>query len=235
LKERGRGQLIYYVFDLLHLDGRDLTQLPLEDRKTSLAGLIDELSVPDSVIRYSMHFASDGEEVLRKACRMGLEGIISKRRDLPYQPGRSRNWLKIKCVKRQEFVIGGFTDPEGSRTGIGALLVGVNESGHLRFAGKVGTGFSADTLTDLRTRLRVLEQNECPFSPRLTGAVTRGSHWVKPELAAEVAFTEWTADGKIRHPSFQGLRRDKPASEIVREEPLELPEVRRASRSKLDH
>jgi bifunctional non-homologous end joining protein LigD len=218
LKHQERGRLVYFVFDLLHLDGRDLTGLPLEERKAILARLVGEEPAADAVIRYSTHFEGDGGEVLLAACRMGLEGIVSKRRDLSYEPGRSRNWLKTKCIRRQEFVIGGFTDPEGSRAGIGALLVGVNDSGDLRFAGKVGTGFTADVLTDLRRRLKPLEQQECPFSPRPAGWPGRYAHWVRPELVAEVAFTEWTDDGKIRHPSFQGLRADKPASEITRED-----------------
>ena len=226
LKAHQRGGLAYFVFDLLHLDGRDLTSIPLEQRKATLAQLVGETSAPHAVIRYSRHFDGDGAEVLREACRMGLEGIVSKRRDLPYEPGRSRNWLKTKCVKRQEFVIGGFTDPEGSRAGIGALLVGINEGGHLRFAGKVGTGFTSDVLTDLRRRLDRLEQKECPFSPKPSGRLGRDPHWVRPALVAEVAFTEWTEDGKIRHPSFQGLREDKPASEITREEPAQSPTIR---------
>src|SRR5262249_6376759 len=160
-----------------------------------------------------------GAGVLREACHMGLEGIVSKRRDLPYEAGRNRNWLKTKCVKRQEFVIGGFTDPEGSRVGIGALLVGVNQGGHLRFAGKVGTGFSSDLLTEIHRRLKARERKESPFSPKPAGWLGRNAHWVTPELVAEVEFTEWTEDGKIRHPSFQGLREDKPASKIIRENP----------------
>jgi bifunctional non-homologous end joining protein LigD len=220
LKEHERDRLVYFVFDLLHLDGRDLTRLSLKQRKAILARLVGEVSAADAVIRYSLHFEGDGAEVLREACSIGLEGIVSKRRDLPYEPGRSRNWLKTKCVKRQEFVIGGFTDPEGSRAGIGALLVGVNDGGHLQFAGKVGTGFTADVLTDLRRQLARLEQAECPFSPKPAGTLGRNAHWVRPELVAEVAFTEWTEDGKIRHPSFQGLCKDKPASGITREEPV---------------
>jgi bifunctional non-homologous end joining protein LigD len=220
LKRQERGRLAYFVFDLLHLDGRDLTGVPLEERKAILARLAGEVPGSDAVIRYSLHFEGDGAEVLREACRRGLEGIVSKRRDLPHEPGRSRNWLKTKCVKRQEFVVGGFTDPEGSRAGFGALLVGVNEGGHLCFAGKVGTGFTSEVLTDLRRRLDHLQQKECPFSPKPAGSLGRNAHWVKPELVAEVAFTEWTEDGKIRHPSFRGLREDKPASEITREEPL---------------
>jgi bifunctional non-homologous end joining protein LigD len=219
LKQHERSRLVYFVFDLLHLNGCDLTGLPLEERKAILARLAAEVPAADAVVRYSQHFDRDGAEVLREACRMGLEGIVSKRRDLPHEPGRSRSWLKTKCIKRQEFVIGGFTDPEGSRAGIGALLVGVNEGEHLRFAGKVGTGFTSDVLTDLRRRLNRLEQKECPFVPRPAGPLGRNAHWVKPELVAEVAFTEWTEDGKIRHPSFQGLREDKPASQITREDP----------------
>jgi bifunctional non-homologous end joining protein LigD len=232
LKEHQRGRMVYFAFDLVHLDGRDLTGLPLDERKAILARIVGEVPAVDAVIRYSRHLDGDGAEVLREACRMGLEGIVSKRRDLPYQPGRSRNWLKTKCVKRQEFVIGGFTDPEGSRAGIGALLVGVNEGGHLRFAGKVGTGFTSDVLTDLRRRLNHLEQNECPFLPKPAGPLGRDAHWVKPELVAEVAFSEWTEDGKIRHPSFQALREDKRAPEITREEPPQLPEGPRADGSK---
>ena len=231
LKERERGRLAYFVFDLLHLDGRDLTGLPLEQRKAILARLSGEIAAADAVIRFSLHFAGDGAEVLRQACLKGLEGIVSKRLDLPYEPGRSRSWLKTKCVKRQEFVIGGFTDPEGSRAGLGALLVGVNDGGQLRFAGKVGTGFTSDVLTHLRTRLERLEQSECPFSPKPAGTLGRNAHWVRPELAAEVAFTEWTEDGKIRHPSFQGLREDKPASQITREDQVQ-PQRPRAHGSK---
>jgi bifunctional non-homologous end joining protein LigD len=222
-KEHERGRLVYFVFDLLHLDGRDLTRFALEERKAILVRLVGEVPAADAVVRYSLHFEGDGAEVLREACRNGLEGIVSKRRDLPYEPGRSRNWLKTKCVKRQEFVIGGFTDPEGSRVGLGALLVGVNEGGHLRFAGKCGTGFTSNVLTDLRRRLDRLQQTDCPFSPKPAGTLGRNAHWVRPELAAEVAFTEWTEDSKIRHPSFQGLRADKPASEIMRERPARLP------------
>ena len=231
LKHYERGRLVYFVFDLLHLDGRDLSGLPLEKRKAILRRLVGELPA-DAVIRYSLHFEGDGTAVLREARRMGLEGIVSKRRDLPYESGRSRNWLKTKCVKRQEFVIGGFTDPEGSRVGIGALLIGVNQDGYLRFAGKVGTGFTSDVLTELHRRLKALARKDCPFSPKPTGSLGRTAHWVRPELVAEVEFTEWTEDGKIRHPSFQGIREDKPASEVTREEPEYLANVRAEERKK---
>jgi bifunctional non-homologous end joining protein LigD len=223
LKQQRRGQLVYFVFDLLHLDGCDLTGLPLEERKALLEQIADEAGAPAAVIRYSHHLEGDGAEVLRRACRTGFEGIVSKRRDRPYEIGRSRDWLKTKCVKRQEFVIGGFTDPEGSRVGMGALLIGFYDGRDLRFAGKVGTGFTADVLMELRRRLNRLEHKDCPFSPGPGGRLGRSAHWVKPELVAEIAFTEWTEDGKIRHPLFQGLRNDKPAPQVVREQPLQLP------------
>ena len=163
--------------------------------------------------------AGEGEAFFASACRLGLEGIISKRRDARYEPGRGKSWLKVKCLKRQEFVIGGYTDPEGSREGIGALLLGVyDEQGELVFAGKVGTGFTAKTLKDLERRLAPLARPTSPFARARIPGVTR-AHWVEPKLVAEVAFTEWTSDGRLRHPSFQGLREDKKAAEVVRERP----------------
>ena len=160
-------------------------------------------------IRYSDHVVGDGSAMLEHACRMGLEGVISKRRDLPYQPGRTKTWLKTKCIARQEFVIGGFTDPEGSRQGIGALLIGFYDKNRkLIFAGRVGTGFTQKAARELRKRLDRLEQQICPFATRRR-AIGRNAHWVQPELVAEVAFSEWTGEGRIRHPSFQGLREAK--------------------------
>ena len=154
---------------------------------------------------------------------LGLEGIISKRRDQPYHAGRHRDWVKTKCVLRQEFVIGGFTDPEGSREGIGALLIGYYEDERLVFAGKVGTGFTRHAALDLRRRLDAIERKTCPFTPPPAGALGRRAHWVKPALVGEVVFTEWTGDGKIRHPSFQGLRLDKRAKEVRRERAQAAP------------
>jgi len=158
-----------------------------------------------------------------QACRHALEGIVSKRSDAPYTSGRSDLWLKTKCIQRQEFVIGGFTDPEGARAGIGALLIGYYEAGALRFAGKVGTGFSVAVAKDLRKRLDAAEVKSCPFDPRPPGWLGNHAHWVRPRLVAEVVFTEWTDEGKIRHPSFQGLRRDKKPEEVIRERPSEAP------------
>jgi bifunctional non-homologous end joining protein LigD len=161
--------------------------------------------------------AGAGPDFFAQACRLGLEGIVSKRRDAPYHSARTPDWLKIKCVREQEIVIGGYTDPEGSRVGIGALLAGVHEGGRLVFAGKVGTGFSDKTLRELHKRLRALEQDTCPFTPPPTGLGR--PHWVKPSLVAQVRFGEWTTDGRMRHPSFEGLREDKAPEEVVREMP----------------
>ena len=212
-------RLIYYVFDLLHLDGLDLTAAPLEGRKDVLRRLL--AAAPDP-LRFSDHVVGAGPEVFAQACRLGLEGIVSKRRDAPYEATRTRAWLKVKCLHEQEVVIGGFSEPAGTRTALGALLVGVHDAdGALRYAGKVGTGFSEATLRSLHRRLAALEQPRSPFADRVPGAGR--VHWVRPELVAEVSFTEWTGDGKLRHPSFKGLREDKPAREVVRERPARAP------------
>ena len=217
-----RGRLVYFVFDLLHLDGRSLLAEPLQMRKAALRKI-----VKGSRIQFSDHLDADGPDAFREACRLGFEGIISKPRDQPYQSGKRLGWLKAKCIKRQEFVIGGFTDPEGSREGIGALLVGFYDSGNVVFAGKVGTGFTTKVARELRTTLDRIEVRESPFTPPPPGWLGRNAHWVNPELVAEVAFAEWTDDGKIRHPSFQGLRRDKNARSVVREKEADMPGARR--------
>ena len=220
-----RRNLVYFVFDVLRLGGENLQRLPLEERKKQLLRLVGKPG-PKATIRYSEHVIGRGAEVFGEACRLQLEGIISKRRDAVYKPGRGDTWLKTKCVLRQELVIGGFTDPEGSRQGIGALLVGFyDESGALRFSGKVGTGFSVKVASDLRRRLDRLERREPPFEPAPTGALAKRAHWTAPTLVAEVVFTEWTGDGKIRHPSFQGLRADKDARSVVREIAADPPRV----------
>ena len=170
-----------------------------------------------TTIRYSDHVVGDGEAVFAQACRLGLEGIVSKRRDQPYREGRHGDWLKTKCSLRQEFVVGGFTDPQGTRAGLGALLIGYYEGDRLVFSGRVGTGFTQKLALDLRRRLDALERKTCPFDPPPPRPVSRNAHWVKPALVCEVAFTEWTNDGNIRHPSFQGLRLDKKPHEVVRE------------------
>lgn len=212
-----RRGLVYFVFDLLHAGGETIAARPLEARKEALLRLVGRPTAR-ARIHYSEHVVGAGPRMFEESCRLGLEGIISKRRDAPYKPGRADTWLKTKCVRRQEFVIGGFTDPEGSRQGIGALLVGVNDAkGRLGFAGKVGTGFTAATARSLRQQLERIEQTTTPFDPKPEGWLGRNAHWVAPKLVGEVAFSEWTTDGRIRHPSFQGLRQDKRPSAVVRE------------------
>lgn len=212
-----RGSLVYFVFDLLRLDGHNLETLPLEERKARLRAAIGRRKT--GRIRYADHVAGRGDEFFEQACRLGLEGIVSKRRDLPYHRGRHGSWLKTKCTLRQEFVIGGFTDPEGMRSGLGALLIGHYEKGRLTFAGKVGTGFTHKGTLDLRRELDAIEQKTGPFEPPPPGSLARAAHWVRPVLVCDVVFTEWTSEGRVRHPSFQGLRRDKPPREVVREWP----------------
>jgi bifunctional non-homologous end joining protein LigD len=214
----GQGELVYFVFDLLHLDGQDLTGAPLEARKHALEKLVG--TNRDGPIRYSTHVVGQGEEFFSQACRRGLEGVVSKRRDRPYEPGRGRSWLKVKCVHEQEFVVGAFTEPKGTRTGLGALLLGVNDpSGGLAYVGKVGTGFTGDSAHRLRTRLDHLRVSTSPF--RRPPPAASEARWVKPELVAEVQFSEWTKDGRLRHPSFKGLREDKAAKDVVRERPAD--------------
>jgi bifunctional non-homologous end joining protein LigD len=213
---RRDANIVYFVFDVLQLDGEDLTKLPLEDRKRRLVKL---LAKKQGVIRYSDHVVGNGDAFFKLACKKGLEGIVSKRRDSLYTPGRGKTWVKTKCLMRQEFVIAGYTDPEGARTHIGALLVGYYEDGKLMYGGKVGTGFTMKDLVDIKRALSPIETATSPFSPEPPRAWTGPNrHWVTPMLVAEVVFSEWTNDGRLRHPSFQGLRADKPAAEIVREQ-----------------
>jgi bifunctional non-homologous end joining protein LigD len=219
------GTLVYFVFDLLRVDGERLQSMALVERKARLQKLIGRRRT--SRVRYAEHIAGDGRTFFNQACRLGLEGIISKRASEPYRPGRHGDWLKTKCVLEQEFVIGGFTDPEGSRAGIGALLIGyypASRSGLRRagpakliFSGKVGTGFSHKVALDLRRKLEAIAQKHCPFDPPPERSIAKAAHWVKPKLVCEVVFTEWTGEGKIRHPSFQGLRADKKPAEVTRE------------------
>lgn len=212
-------RLIYYVFDLPFFDGHDLRAVPLEARKQLLAGLLEQ-QPKTAAVRFSDHVTGNGKEFYRRACAGGLEGIIAKRKNAPYRAGRARDWFKIKCHSSQEFVIGGFTEPSGSRTGLGALLLGVNnDRSVLIYAGKVGTGFNRRSLEDLRARLEKIETPSPPFAnpPRLPRR--EGVHWVQPRYAAEIEFTGWTRDGMLRHPSFKGLREDKSAQKISRERP----------------
>jgi bifunctional non-homologous end joining protein LigD len=232
--KRGRassGDAVLVAFDLLYLDGFDLREAPLEDRK----GLLERIlrGRDTGPVRYGDHLEASGSAVYERACEMGIEGVISKRRDRPYRPGRGKDWLKSKCIHEQEFVIAGYTAPSGSRRGFGSLLLGVNdEKGELRYAGRVGTGFTDETLRDLADRLGKLERKTSPFAGALPAAERRGVTWVRPELLAEVRFTEWTGDGRLRHPSFQGLREDRSPGDVVREEPR--PTARAAGEAERD-
>lgn len=212
--ERARATgipVFYYVFDLLNLDGKCTTGLPLLWRKKLLRNAF-QFNDP---LRYTPHRVQHGEAAYRAACARGDEGVIAKLADAPYTGRRSPNWLKFKCVRDQEFVIGGYTAPKGSRIGLGALLVGYYDGGDLVYAGKVGTGFDEATLRSLHNRLSAIEQDSSPFD---RGSVREtGIHWVRPELVAQVGFTEWTRDGKLRHPRYTGLRTDKDPGDVVRE------------------
>jgi bifunctional non-homologous end joining protein LigD len=208
-----RVPVFLYVFDLLRLDGRDLRDLPLRERKAELRRALRF----EGPVRFTPHRNERGEEMFEEACRRGLEGVIAKRADSPYRATRSSDWRKLKCHAEQELVIGGYTAPQGSRTDFGALLVGYWDDGRLRYAGKVGTGFDHETLRELGKRLRELERPDPPFAD--VDPVPRGTHWVEPELVGQIAFTEWTRDGRLRHPRFLGLRTDKPARDVVRERP----------------
>jgi bifunctional non-homologous end joining protein LigD len=215
LQQRGGGrvQLRYYVFDVLHIDGQDVRGRPLLERKDLLKG-----SLPSNdVLKYSTHRSGNGNRLHTESCTKGWEGLIAKRADAPYRAGRSKDWLKLKCTLEQEFVIGGFTDPKGSRVGLGALMLGYHDDGAFRFAGEVGTGFSDALLRMLTSTLHELERPASPFDDLPKRA--KGVHFVQPKLVCQVGFSEWTRDGKLRHPRFLGLRQDKSPNEVIRERP----------------
>lgn len=214
------ANLVYYAFDLLYLDGYDLTRVPLVARKELLRQLLDQASTRR--IQLSEHFTEDGPLFFKQSCRLGLEGIISKRADRPYMPGRSGEWLKTKCLGREELVIGGFTLSTALPRGIGALLVGYFDRKQLTYAGRVGTGFTTATLLELRERLERIKQEECPFAAVPPKERRKDVRWVRPELVAEIEFTAWTDAGVLRHPSFQGLREDKTAASVGRPASLRI-------------
>jgi bifunctional non-homologous end joining protein LigD len=226
LKESDMSALKYYIFDLLYLNDHDIRQMPLENRKALLRDLLRTKKVKNIFFsEHSFSSAGAGEKLLKSACHEGLEGIIAKDRSAPYVAARSGSWQKIKCSKRQEFVIGGYTDPEGARFGFGALLMGTYEGGRLRYVGKVGTGYTEKTLGDLKSRFKKLTSDVSPFKfdkiPRQSRV-----HWLRPELVAEIEFKAWTHDRQLRHASFQGLREDKIPQDVHIEIPQEkTPEV----------
>jgi bifunctional non-homologous end joining protein LigD len=214
IAEADTGALAFYAFDLLHLDGWDLTGAALDDRKAALAALVAPTAL--GRLRYSDHQIGHGPEFLEEARRVAVEGIVSKRRDRPYRPGRSDAWRKVKCLAREEFVVIGFTDPEGSgRDGFGALLLGGwDAKGALRYAGRAGTGFNAPGLVELRRRLDALAPANPPVAlPK--SAPKKGAHWVEPVLVAVIDFAGRTTDGVLWHPRFIALRDDKPAAEVL--------------------
>ncbi|MGN6339113.1 non-homologous end-joining DNA ligase [Mycobacterium sp.] len=204
-------RVYYYVFDLLHLDGNSTVEVPLLWRKKLLRRAIDFVDP----LRYAPHRIGDGVAAYRAACERGDEGVIAKLADSTYEGRRSRNWLKFKCVRDQEFVVGGYTGPKGSRVELGALLLGYYQDDELRYAGKVGTGFDEATLHRLHERLSKLAQDASPFARG--SAREAGAQWVRPEMVVEIGFTEWTRDGKLRHPRYLGVRTDKDPTEVVRE------------------
>jgi bifunctional non-homologous end joining protein LigD len=205
-----QGEVLYHLFDIPWLDGCDLTSRPLAARRELLEGL--PLRRPLVLVERLAD-----ESPWERACQEGWEGVIAKRSDSLYEHRRSPHWLKMKCEATQELVIGGFTEPRGSRVGLGALLVGYFKGEDFCFAGRVGTGFSAKLLVDLRTRLDALELSQTPFTDAI--GLPRRAHWVRPEIVVQVAFMEWTSHGKMRHPRLLGLRPDKSACEVVRESP----------------
>lgn len=211
----------FMVFDVLFYDGLDLRPLALSERRAALESILKEFPAKGRV-QISKILRGAAATVLTKACSLGAEGIICKRRDAAYTSGRGHNWVKVKCGKRQEFVVIGYSDPKGSRTGIGALLLGVYERGKvLRYAGRVGSGFSTNDLSALRKQLTALVIKQTPLHESVDLATVKEAGkitWVKPTLVAEVSFTEWTSDGLLRHPVFQGLREDKKATSVKRED-----------------
>ena len=207
------AQLVYFLFDLPWLKDEDLRLLSLTERQAQLAEILAQVEHP--ALRLSAAFDLPAQEMLSSACQLGLEGIIGKRRSSPYVSGRSAQWIKLKCGERQEFVIGGYTDPKGSRSGLGSLLLGYyDEDGALRYAGNVGSGFSDAVLADLHKRLQAVEQTKPSFADPPPAS---GVHWTKPVLAAEVAFSQWTSSGRVRHAVFMGLRTDKPPKLMKKE------------------
>jgi len=208
---------VFEIFDLIYLESYSLTQTPLRERKHTLEQLLVSAKAKGR-LRYSDHVEGNGPQFFKQACEYGMEGIVSKLADSPYESTRNRNWLKTKCIKRQEFVIAGYTPSKKGLPGFGSLILGVYDKGKLVYSGRVGTGFSIKQRLELQKKLNRISQASMPFAVVPKDPGLRDAHWAKPQLVAEVEFTEWTADGLIRHPSFQGLREDKKPAEVIREE-----------------
>ncbi len=215
------SSFVFQIFDLVYLDGFNIMRTPLRERKAVLEELLasGRHKGARGPLRYSEHVEGNGPQFFKQACEYGLEGIVSKLADSPYESTRNRNWLKTKCIKRQEFVIVGYTPSKKGFPGFGSLILGVYDKGKLIYSGRVGTGFSIRQRLEIQKKLDRISQASVPFAVKPKDPGLREAHWAKPLVVAEVEFTEWTADGSIRHPSFQGLREDKKPIEIVREEP----------------
>lgn len=213
----GDSNFVFHIFDLIYIDGFLLTRTPLHERKQLLSELFEEVG-ERGPLRFSDHVEGNGPQFFKQACEYGIEGIVSKLADSFYESARTRSWLKIKCIKRQEFVIAGFLPSEKGFPGFGALLLGVYEKNKLIFAGRVGTGFSIKQRVELRKKLDRLVRASSPFVALPKDSALKRAVWLTPKLVGEVAFTEWTEEGSVRHPSFQGLREDKSAAEVVRED-----------------
>lgn len=218
LKAGDAGKFLYRVFDLLHVDGRDLRNAPLSDRKQALQDLLANAPA-DGIVRFSEHIENDGAAMIRHVCRLGLEGVVSKKMDGRYRSGRGTDWVKTKCTARQELVIAGYVPSTVASNAVGSLVMGVYEKDKLVHVGRSGTGFTADLARGLMKQLRAIQQDQSPFAAKLTGPAAKGVRWVKPELVAEVEMHGFTHDGLIRHAAFKGLREDKDAMDIVRETP----------------
>jgi bifunctional non-homologous end joining protein LigD len=230
LKNPATANPVYYVFDLPYCGGFDLRASPLIKRKKELQKILKAADLKPRIV-FSEHVIGSGEKLIEKACTLGLEGVVSKRVDSPYVSRRDASWVKSKCGMRQEFVIVGYSDPQGSRKGFGSLLLGYHDKKNgLQFAGRVGTGFNDQMLSKTEKQLRGLQTDSLPLESPPPARERRGAHWIKPELVAEVKFTGWTRDGMLRHPVFVAFRTDKPASEVVRETPVKLGSRRNLSK-----